>query len=125
MNFALILFVLTVFTGVLYAADKLVFRKQRRAKADRLLADFDARNRVALDRREPIVEQLAEYRFPVEVRHHLRRRHRRVTVPVTVAHGQSRRHRISSRTVGAYCARPNHITFGSSHACAGVASAGA
>ena len=33
MNFALILFVLTVFTGVLYAADKLVFRKQRRAKA--------------------------------------------------------------------------------------------
>ena len=57
MNFALILFVLTVFTGVLYAADKLVFRKQRRAKADRLLADFDARNRVALDRREPIVEQ--------------------------------------------------------------------
>ena len=57
MNFALILFVLTVLTGVLYAADKLVFRKQRRAKAARLLADFDARNRVALDRREPIVEQ--------------------------------------------------------------------
>jgi len=57
MNFALILFVLTVFTGVLYVADKLVFRKQRRAKAARLLADFDARNRAALDRREPIVEQ--------------------------------------------------------------------
>ncbi len=57
MNFALILFVLTVFTGVLYAADKLVFRPQRRAKAARLLADFDARNRAALDRREPIVEQ--------------------------------------------------------------------
>ncbi len=57
MNFALILFVLTVFTGVLYVADKLVFRKQRRARAARLLADFDARNRAALDRREPIVEQ--------------------------------------------------------------------
>ena len=57
MNFALILFVLTVFTGVLYAADKLVFRKQRRAKAARLLTDFDARNRAALDRHEPIVEQ--------------------------------------------------------------------
>ncbi|MGZ8994849.1 MAG: signal peptidase I, partial [Burkholderiaceae bacterium] len=57
MNFALILFVLTVFTGVLYVADKLVFRKERRAKATRLLADFDARNRAALDRREPIVEQ--------------------------------------------------------------------
>ncbi|MEP6608796.1 MAG: signal peptidase I [Burkholderiaceae bacterium] len=57
MNFALILFVLTVFTGILWVADKLVFRKQRRARAARLLADFDARNRAALDRREPIVEQ--------------------------------------------------------------------
>lgn len=57
MNFALILFVLTVFTGVLWVADKLVFRKQRLARAKRLLADFDARNRAALDRHEPIVEQ--------------------------------------------------------------------
>lgn len=57
MNFALILFVLTIFTGVLWVADKLVFRPQRRAKAARLLADFDVRNRAALDRREPIVEQ--------------------------------------------------------------------
>ncbi|MBA2547120.1 MAG: signal peptidase I [Burkholderiaceae bacterium] len=57
MNFALILFVLTVFTGVLWVADKLVFRKQRLARASRLLADFDARNRAALDRHEPIVEQ--------------------------------------------------------------------
>ncbi|HKO66161.1 MAG TPA: signal peptidase I [Burkholderiaceae bacterium] len=57
MNFALILFVLTVFTGVLYAADKLVFRPQRKAKAARLVADFDARNRAALERHEPIVEQ--------------------------------------------------------------------
>ena len=38
MNFALILFVLTVFTGVLWIADKLVFAKQRRARALRLLA---------------------------------------------------------------------------------------
>jgi signal peptidase I len=44
MNFALILFVLTVFTGVLWVADKLVFAKQRRERAARLLADFDARN---------------------------------------------------------------------------------
>jgi len=57
MNFALILFVLTVFTGVLWVADKLVFRKQRVARATRLLADFDARNRAALDRHEPIAEQ--------------------------------------------------------------------
>lgn len=57
MNFALILFVLTVFTGILWAADKLVFAPKRRARAERLLADFDARNRAALDRHERIVEQ--------------------------------------------------------------------
>jgi signal peptidase I len=57
MNFALILFVLTVFTGVLWLFDKAVFAKQRRAKAARLLADFDQRNAVALARNEPIVEQ--------------------------------------------------------------------
>jgi signal peptidase I len=57
MNFALILFVLTVFTGILWVADKMVFAPQRRARATRLLADFDARNRAALDRHEPIVEQ--------------------------------------------------------------------
>jgi len=57
MNVALILFGLGVFTGVLYAADKLVFRPQRRAKAARLLADFDSRNKAALDRAEPIVQQ--------------------------------------------------------------------
>jgi signal peptidase I len=57
MNFALILFVLTLFTGVLWVLDKLVFAKQRRAKAARLLADFDQRNAAALGRGEPIVQQ--------------------------------------------------------------------
>jgi signal peptidase I len=57
MNFALILFILTVVTGVLWVADKLVFAKQRRARAQRLLADFDQRNAAALARHEPIVEQ--------------------------------------------------------------------
>ena len=57
MNFALILFVLTVFTGVLWVADKLVFARQRRARAARLIADFDQRNAAALARKEPIVEQ--------------------------------------------------------------------
>jgi signal peptidase I len=57
MNFALILFVLSVVTGVLYVADKLVFAKQRRAKAARLLADFDSRNATALARKEALVEQ--------------------------------------------------------------------
>ena len=57
MNFALILFVLTVFTGVLWVVDKLVFAKQRHARAARLVADFDRRNAAALARKEPIVEQ--------------------------------------------------------------------
>jgi signal peptidase I len=57
MNFALILFVLTVFTGILWVLDKLVFAKQRRARAARLVADFDQRNAAALARKEPIVEQ--------------------------------------------------------------------
>ena len=57
MNFALILFVLTIFTGVLWVLDKLVFAKQRRARAARLVADFDQRNAAALARKEPIVEQ--------------------------------------------------------------------
>jgi signal peptidase I len=57
MNFALILFVLTVVTGILWVIDKLVFAKQRRARAARLLADFDQRNAAALARREQIVEQ--------------------------------------------------------------------
>ncbi len=57
MNFALILFVLTVFTGVLWVLDKLVFAKQRQARATKLVADFDQRNAAALARKEPIVEQ--------------------------------------------------------------------
>ena len=57
MNFALILFVLTIFTGVLWLLDKLVFAKQRRARAARLVGDFDQRNATALARKEPIVEQ--------------------------------------------------------------------
>jgi signal peptidase I len=57
MNFALILFVLTVFTGVLWVLDKLVFAKQRQVRAARLVADFDQRNSAALGRKEPIVEQ--------------------------------------------------------------------
>lgn len=57
MNFALILFVLSVLTGVLYVADKLVFARQRRANSARLLADFDGRNAVALARKEALVVQ--------------------------------------------------------------------
>jgi signal peptidase I len=38
-------------------ADKLVFARQRRDKAMRLLTDFDQRNAAALARKEPIVVQ--------------------------------------------------------------------
>jgi signal peptidase I len=43
-NFALILFVLTVVTGVIWFLDVFYLAKQRRAKADAALAEFDARN---------------------------------------------------------------------------------
>lgn len=42
MNFALILFVLVVITGVAWVADKLVFERQRRGVARLALAEFDA-----------------------------------------------------------------------------------
>lgn len=43
MNFALILFVLVVITGIAWVADKLVFERQRRSVAHLALAEFDAR----------------------------------------------------------------------------------
>ncbi len=43
MNFALILFVLVVITGIAWIADKLVFERQRRASARLALAEFDSR----------------------------------------------------------------------------------
>lgn len=42
-NFALILFVLTVVTGIIWSLDVFCLAKQRRAKADAALAEFDAR----------------------------------------------------------------------------------
>ena len=43
-NFALILFVLTIGTGIVWVLDVFYLAKQRRAKADLALAEFDARN---------------------------------------------------------------------------------
>ncbi|MFZ6844767.1 signal peptidase I [Undibacterium sp. RuTC16W] len=42
-NFALILFVLTIATGVIWFLDMFVWSKQRRLTADQALAEFDAR----------------------------------------------------------------------------------
>ena len=42
-NFALILFVLMVITGVIWCLDVFVLAKQRRAAANRALAEYDAR----------------------------------------------------------------------------------
>lgn len=42
-NFALILFILMVITGVIWCLDVFVLAKQRRAAADRALAEYDAR----------------------------------------------------------------------------------
>ncbi|MFT5645203.1 MAG: signal peptidase I, partial [Janthinobacterium sp.] len=43
-NFALILFVLMVLTGIIWCLDVFYLAPQRRVCADRALADFDARN---------------------------------------------------------------------------------
>lgn len=43
-NFALVLFVLTVVTGVIWFLDVFYLARQRRARADAALAEFDARN---------------------------------------------------------------------------------
>ena len=43
-NFALILFILTLFSGVIWFFDVFYLAGQRRAKANLVLADFDARN---------------------------------------------------------------------------------
>src|SRR3982074_3558646 len=49
-NFALILFVLTMATGVVWFLDVFYLAKQRRARANAALAEFDARNaRLATD----------------------------------------------------------------------------
>ena len=48
MNFALILFLLTLATGVLWLLDLLVFRKRRQAALVASLAAFDEKNRSAL-----------------------------------------------------------------------------
>ena len=43
-NFSLILFVLTIGTGIIWILDKFYLSKQREAKANAVLAEFDARN---------------------------------------------------------------------------------
>jgi len=43
-NFSLILFVLTIGTGIIWVLDKFYLSKQREAKANAVLAEFDARN---------------------------------------------------------------------------------
>ena len=43
-NFALILFVLTILTGIIWCLDVFYLAKQRRARAAAALAEFDARN---------------------------------------------------------------------------------
>ncbi|MFI4938742.1 MAG: signal peptidase I [Burkholderiales bacterium] len=44
-NFALILFILTIVTGIVWFLDIFYLAKQRRLKADGALAEFDARNK--------------------------------------------------------------------------------
>ncbi len=55
MNFALILFVLTVFTGIMWLAEKFYFLPARKSRANREASEFEAANREAIDRGEKAV----------------------------------------------------------------------
>lgn len=55
MNFALILFVLTVVTGIFYVVERMKFLPERRAKAEEAVRRFEEDNREALERMEPSV----------------------------------------------------------------------
>lgn len=55
MNFALILFLLTLITGVMWFAEKFYFRPRRKAEADAQARAFEAANREAIDRGEAAV----------------------------------------------------------------------
>ena len=55
MNFALILFLLTIFTGIMYVLEKVKFLPERRRRADELARNFEAANREAIDRGEKSV----------------------------------------------------------------------
>ena len=44
MNFSLILFLLLIFTGILYALDLMIFKKQRLATAEKALREFEQRS---------------------------------------------------------------------------------
>lgn len=68
MNFALILFVLTVVTGIFYVAERMKFLPERRAKAEEAVRRFEEDNREALERMEPSV---------VDARNDLRAKHLR------------------------------------------------
>lgn len=60
MNFALILFLLTVATGVFWVLERVSFLPARRRKAEAACAEFEAANREALGRGEAAVTE--EYR---------------------------------------------------------------
>ncbi len=55
MNFALILCLLTLFTGVMWVIDTCVWKKQRKSRALAAVRQFEADNREAIDRGEKVV----------------------------------------------------------------------
>ncbi len=65
MNFALILFILTVVTGAFWVLDVFILAPRRKAQARAELREFDENNREALDRGEKNVETA---RHAIEIR---------------------------------------------------------
>ena len=60
MNFALILFLLSIFTGIFWILERVKFYPARVRKAEALASEFEAANREALRRGEASVAE--EYR---------------------------------------------------------------
>src|SRR5262249_39731146 len=56
-NFALILFILLVISGVMWLLDVMLLKRQRVEAAGRALEDFDSRNREALATKQPALER--------------------------------------------------------------------
>jgi len=56
-NFALILFILLVISGVMWLLDVMLLKRQRVEAAGRALADFDTRNSEALANKQPALER--------------------------------------------------------------------
>lgn len=68
MNFALLLLILSIVTGIFYIAEKKKFYPQRLQRANDAVREFDRTNQEALQRQEPVIVQERERLFQSIIR---------------------------------------------------------